>query len=89
MSKEEVILKLKEILVEVAELDVDAKDLDETDKNLFEDYHFNSILALEYLLRVEEEFDIEIDDEDLDSHLLNDLVYLAEYVQEQCGEGKW
>ena len=51
---------MKEILVEVAELDVAAKDLDENDKNLFEDYHFNSILALEYLLKVEEEFDVTI-----------------------------
>lgn len=81
MEKGEILIKLKKLLIEVAELDITIEEMDENDKNLFDNYKFDSILALEFLLRVEEQFDIEIDDEDLDSKLINDLNYLAEYVE--------
>ena len=87
METQEVLYKLKQILVEVGELDIKSEQLDENNKNLFEEYNFNSILALEFLLKIEENFNIEIDDEDLDSKLLNDLSYLAEYVRNMCENG--
>lgn len=85
MKKEEIILRLKELIIEVGELDISVEELKEQDKNILDNYNFNSILALEYLLKVEECFDIEIEDDYLDGRLLNDLEYLAEYVENKNG----
>lgn len=84
MEMQEILYKLKLILIEVGELELTPDELDENNKNIFEEYNLNSILALEILLKIEETFNIEFDDEDLDSKLLNDLCYLAEYVRNRC-----
>jgi len=51
------------------------------DKNLVEVLPLNSIDALEVLIRVEGEFGIQIDDEDLSIDLVNSLAKLKEYIE--------
>lgn len=52
---------------------------DETD-DLLARYGFNSIDALEYLLALEEEFDIMFEDEDLSQEMVSSADRLADYV---------
>lgn len=81
MEKKDIKKKLIKLLVEVAELEEGEEIIGEN--NLFETYGINSIVALQYLVSVEEMFDIEIDDEYLDGRLINDMDYLSEYILEK------
>ena len=80
MNRIDIINKLKKIFLEVTEIGLKFEELDESNDNLFEGYGVNSIVALEYLITVEDEFDIEIDGEYLDSRLVNNIPYLADYI---------
>ena len=51
------------------------------DKNLVEVLPLNSIDALEVLIRVEGEFGIQIDDDDLSVDLVSSLPKLKEYIE--------
>lgn len=51
------------------------------DKNMVEQLGLNSIDALEVLIRVEGEFGIQIDDDDLSIDLVQSIAKLAEYVE--------
>ncbi len=53
-------------------------------KNVIEVLGLNSVDALEVLIRVEGEFGIQIDDEDLSIDLVQSLQTLTEYVQSRC-----
>ncbi len=80
MKREEILEKLKEILVQVCELDMEASRVDFENSNFAEECGINSISALEFLLEVEQEFDIEIDDDDLDESLIADINVLVDYI---------
>ena len=73
-------LKRKEILIRVCEVEFDSSEINLEDSNFAEEYGINSISALEFLLEVEQEFDIEIDDDDLDESLIADINVLIDYI---------
>lgn len=85
MRREEILEKLKEIFMEVCELDP-AEEIDLQNENFTETYGVNSISALTFLLEVEQEFDIEIDDDDLDESLLEDIDVLIDYIIDKKSE---
>ncbi len=66
MSKEDLFAKIKENLVETLELDVDHVTLE---TNIVEDLGADSISLMEFTLALEDEFGIEISDEDAE-HIL-------------------
>jgi acyl carrier protein len=68
------------LLIEIGELDVQPERINTQSDNLLLEYGFNSILTMRYLLRIEEEFGIEIDAEDLNGSLLNNFENLTSYV---------
>lgn len=80
MEREEILEKLKEIFVRVCELDIPKEEIDFEDDNFAEAYGINSISALEILLEIEQEFDIEIDDDDLEESLVTDINVLVDYI---------
>uniref|UniRef100_UPI00403F42EA phosphopantetheine-binding protein n=1 Tax=Paenibacillus sp. FSL K6-1096 TaxID=2921460 RepID=UPI00403F42EA len=51
--------------------------------NIALEYSLNSILIMEYLLRIEEVFDIEIGDDDLNGRLLNNFEDLSTYIMKK------
>ena len=77
-SKEEVVNRLLDIFRSCgweSELDLT------TIKNgVFEELGLSSVEALEYLFLVENEFDIVINDEDLNANLVKSFEVLADYV---------
>jgi acyl carrier protein len=60
-------------------LDISAEALKQIE-NFLEEFDLNSVDALELLLKIENEFDIEIDDEDLNAELLKSVKTLSNYV---------
>ena len=72
--------KIKSIIIEHLKLEKKAEDLDSNKDFLLESLGLNSIDALELLLKIEQEFNIEIDDEDLNVELVRSISSLCEYV---------
>ena len=66
MSKEDLFAKIKENLVDTLELDADHVTLE---TNIVEDLGADSISLMEFTLALEDEFGIEISDEDAE-HIL-------------------
>lgn len=83
IDKEQVIERLKELLIEIGELDVQPEMINTHTSNIALEYSLNSILIMEYLLRIEEVFDIEIGDDDLNSRLLNNFEDLSTYIMKK------
>ena len=81
MTKQETRLRLEQLFLSVCQLQEETVNFD-TNQLLIEN-GVNSIVALELLLGIEDEFSLEIDDEDLNSSLLNDIAFLTEYVYER------
>lgn len=75
ISKEDLFAKIKENLVETLELDADNVTLE---TNIVEDLGADSISLMEFTLALENEFGIEISDEDAE-HILT-LGQVVDYV---------
>ena len=78
MSKEDLFAKIKENLVETLELDVYHVTLE---TNIVEDLGADSISLMEFTLALEDEFGIEISDEDAE-HILT-LGQVVDYVSDK------
>lgn len=78
--------KLAEIFTEV--LDTPVPPAEFPREKIIEQLQLNSVDALEILIHVENIFDIEIDDDDLNSELVNSLFTLEEYVQRKLKQSQ-
>ncbi len=70
--------KIKSIVIRVMKLDVEPSAMDS--ENLIDKYGVTSVDALEILIFVESEFDIIIDDEDLNQSMVDSCSYLENYI---------
>lgn len=75
--------KLRRIIVESLRLDRAPETI--PDQDLVAELGLDSINSLEVLIWVENEFGIQIDDEDLSVSLINSLEVLTNYVQNKLG----
>lgn len=80
LQAKEVEDKVKKVIIEHLKLEKTVEELDSNKDFLLESLGLNSIDALELLLKIEQEFDIEIDDEDLNAELVRSISSLSEYV---------
>ncbi len=80
MTLNEVENRVKEILIEDMELNLEPSDIDVNEEYFLDKYGLNSVDALELLLRMEEEFDIEISDENLNAELIKSVGVLSNYI---------
>jgi acyl carrier protein len=77
--------QLKELLVESLQLKISPNDI-ANDENLLLNnpkFDLSSIDALEYLVKAEKHFDIDIEEEDLNDQLLQTINHLASYIKEK------
>ena len=74
--------KIKELLAEILSENT-AVTADEIDDNasLLEDVGLDSLQLINFILRVEDEFDIEIDFENLDQEHMASVAAFADFVQ--------
>ncbi len=73
--------KLKVIIINHLKLDIASEDINPEEEYFLDSFGFNSVDALELLLVIEREFDIEIADEDLDASLFMTLRSLSSYIE--------
>lgn len=85
MKIHEVEERIKKVIHEHLDIPLDVV-IDSNDEEFLMKYNLNSVDALELLLIVEKEFDIEIDDADLNSDLLSTIHNLAVYVLDMSEE---
>lgn len=79
MKREELYRKLKKIIETSLRNKVSLEGVKE-DINLIDAYSIDSIVGIEILVRIENEFGITVDDEDLSLELMQTLAVLADYV---------
>lgn len=78
MTKEEIIQSLVKIFRECGwESEI---DITQIQNGVFEQLGLTSVETLEYLFLIENEFNITVDDDDLNSNLVKSLDNLAEYI---------
>lgn len=78
ISKEALFVKIKESLVKTLDLDAETITLE---SNVVEDLNADSISLMEFTLALEDEFGIEISDEDAE-HILT-LGQVVDYISEK------
>lgn len=78
MEKSEVINSLKEIVIKSMELKKEPSEIVGAD--MIQELGINSVDALEILVWIENTFQIQIPDEDLNGDLLRSIENLADYV---------
>lgn len=81
---DEIKQQLRKVLVTSLELDRAPDSI--PDRGLVAELGLDSVNTLEYLIWVESEFEIQIDDEDLSVELIDDLDTLASYVEARRGK---
>ncbi len=79
MEKATVIKELKELMIEVWRLQITPEEINEN-SNYLAELGVNSVDVLEFLIKVEKKFSIEIDDNDLNAELVESLPNMAEYI---------
>lgn len=72
--------RIKKVIINQLEIEDQNISFASTDETFLDEYNLNSIDALELLLRIEQEFGIEIADDDLNSELLKSVRSIGEYV---------
>lgn len=77
--------KLKQVLVKSLRLDIEPSTIPDT--QVADRLGIDSIKALEFLVWVENEFSIEIDDSALSAQLVDSLDTLAAYIDGKRGTG--
>ncbi len=70
--------KLRNIIAEALNLTIKPEDI--VGENLIEELGISSVDALEILIRLESEFEIMINDEDLSQELVSSLANLERYI---------
>jgi acyl carrier protein len=82
MNRKEAYSKIMEIMKEALKERIDPGGINEH-TNLINEIGLNSLEGLEILVRIENEFQIEIDDEDLSIDLMSTISNLMDYVEER------
>jgi acyl carrier protein len=79
-TRSEILAKLKELVIEVTQLKIAPEAISDT-ANLFNDCGLDSTSVVDLVVGLEQNFDISVDDDELDVKLFQDLSKLAEFVE--------
>lgn len=78
MNKLDIVNSIKDIIIKSIGLEIDPTQI--VGEDLIEELGINSVDALEIFVWIENTFEIQIDDDDLNANLLGSIEYLAEYI---------
>ncbi len=73
--------RIKQVIICTLSLEVDAEEIDDEDALFGGGLGLNSIATIEIIMGIEEEFDIEVPDEDLRVELFDSVQTMADYVR--------
>ncbi len=78
MSIEE---RVKQVIIRTLSLEVETEEIDDADALFGGDLGLNSMATIELIVGLEEEFGIEVPDEDLRVELFDSVQTMADYVR--------
>lgn len=78
MNKLDIMNSIKDIIIKSMGLDIEPSQI--VGEDLIEELGINSVDALEIFVWIENTFEIQIDDDDLNANLLGSIEYLADYI---------
>ena len=73
--------RIKQVIIRTLSLEVDADEIDDEDALFGGGLGLNSMATIEIVVGLEEEFDIEVPDEDLRVELFDSVQTMADYVR--------
>ncbi len=73
--------RIKQVIIRTLSLEVDADEIDDEDQLFGGGLGINSMATIEIIVGLEEEFDIEVPDEDLRVELFDSVQTMADYVR--------
>ena len=87
-DREGIIRRIKEVLVRTLELEVAPEEIPDDEMLFGEGEHMgiDSIATLEVIVALEEEFGIEVEDDDLDAELFASVALMVDYVEDRVKE---
>ena len=83
MNRNEIAKRAKEILVEGLRLEIEPGDIVDSDAIFGEGLGLDSIDALEFVVLLEEEFDIALPDEDVAKAALASIDALTDFIEKE------
>ncbi len=73
--------RVKQVIIRTLSLEVDAEEIDDEDALFGGGLGLNSMATIEIIVGLEEEFDIEVPDEELRVELFDSVQTMADYVR--------
>ncbi len=73
--------RIKQVIIRTLSLEVDAEEIDDEDALFGGGLGLNSMATIEIIVGLEEEFGIEVPDEDLRVELFDSVQTMADYVR--------
>ncbi len=73
--------RVKQVIIRTLSLEVDAEEIDDEDELFGGSLGINSMATIEIIVGLEEEFGIEVPDEDLRVELFDSVQTMADYVR--------
>ena len=73
--------RVKQVIIRTLSLEVDAEEIDDEDALFGGGLGINSMATIEIIVGLEEEFDIEVPDEDLRVELFDSVQTMADYIR--------
>ena len=87
MQSEAIIEKIREIFIATfKEEEISFEDVD-MDTDLIQRFSIDSLVGIEILVRIEYEFDIQIDDDDLSAEMIRTMSSIINYIN-KCKANK-
>ena len=86
MEQKELTGRIKQLIVRALSLPVDPEEIPEEEPLFGDGLELDSVATLEIVFAVEEEFGIEVEDDDLRVELFASVATLSEYVRNRLGE---
>jgi acyl carrier protein len=84
--KEEIREELAAIFRQVLGCEIAAADF-QTDSGLIEKLHIDSLLGLQIIVKIEQKFNLIIEDDNFAIQMLNSLGQAAEFIEKSMGRG--
>ncbi|MBW7476505.1 hypothetical protein K0T92_17360 [Paenibacillus oenotherae] len=86
MDKQMIIQQLKSLIIQGMNLSLTPDEI--KGDNLEQEININSVDFLEIMVLIENAFQIEIPDEDLDPEMINNLSKVADYIRSKLAVGR-
>ncbi|MBW2603514.1 MAG: acyl carrier protein [Deltaproteobacteria bacterium] len=86
MNDSDILTRVKNLIIDILNFDIEPDDIANEQSLLSGSLGLDSVLTLELTFRLEDEFGIEVPDEELAVELFDNVASLTEYIREKMGE---